>query len=199
MVWLRGNSVFLTNRLMRKTKPVMSCQLREFHNLFVFQNSLSCRSFCRSFEEILETEYFGGVPGTIREGTTVGQGQLQDQTLTYQTFFQATRSLFFYMFWKPGSNKNYRKQNMRRVFAEAFLLHLMTGHPWALSRLRWPGTPGKEPPRLKGPVAPEVFEQAARSGKVGGGEERCRDFGNQGLLKPKQLEAAAVRKNGGKK
>ena len=41
-------------------------------------------------------------------------------------------------------------------------------HPWALSRL-WPGTPGKEPPRLKGPVAPEVFEQAARSGKVGGG------------------------------
>lgn len=98
MVWVRGSSVFLTHRL-------MSCQLREFHNLFVFQNSLSCRSFCRSFEEILETEYFGGVPGTIREGTTVGQGQLQDQKLTYQAFFQATRFLFFTYFENQRQRK----------------------------------------------------------------------------------------------
>lgn len=154
----------------------------------------------------METEYFGGVPGTIREGTTVGQGQLQDQKLTYQAFFQATRSLFFYMFLNPGSNKSYKKQNMRRVLLGAFFLQFVTGilgggapgrpnlyiHPWALSRL-WPGTPGKEPPRLKGPVAPEVFQQAARSGKVGGWMERCRDFGNQ----VERLEAAAVYKEWG--
>ena len=176
MVWLRGSSVFLTHRLVKKTKPVMSCQLREFHNLFVFQNSLSCRSFCRSFEEILETEYFGGVPGTIREGTTVGQGQLQDQKLTYQAFFQATRSLFFYMFWKPGVKK--QKPGSNRGIVSSFVTGILgggaPGRPnlyvlGLLSWLRWPGTPGKEPPRLKGPVAPEVFEQAARSGKVGGG------------------------------
>ena len=28
------------------------------------------------------------------------------------------------------------------------------------------GVPGQEPPRLKGPVSPEMFEQAARSGKA---------------------------------
>ena len=70
---------------------------------------------------------------------------------------------------------------MRRVLLGAFFLQFVTWHPGrggapgrpnlyilgALSRL-WPGTPGKEPPRLKGPVAPEVFDQAARSGKAKG-------------------------------
>lgn len=48
-----------------------------------------------------------------------------------------------------------------------------------------PGTPGKEPPRLKG-VAPEVFEQAARSGKAGVGGAAS-------------ATAAVGRKNGSKK
>ena len=129
----------------------------------------------------METEYFGGEEGNnLGRDDCIGQGQLQDQA-----FFQATKSLFFFTcFEKPGSNKSYRKQNYEASFCWGIFSSICD---WHLSRLRWPGTPGKEPPRLKGPVAPEVFDQAARSGKVGGWMERCRDFGNQ----VERLEAAA--------
>lgn len=38
--------------------------------------------------------------------------------------------------------------------------------PETLETEYFEGVPGQEPPRLKGPVSPETFEQAARSGKV---------------------------------
>lgn len=139
----------------------------------------------------METEYFGG---ENREQSGKGRLYRTGTASRPSIFFKRQGvSVFFLRVLKTRGQKTKAIGNkiMRRVFAGGIFSSFVTWHPgWgggapgrpnlyilgALSRL-WPGTPGKEPPRLKGPVAPEVFDQAARSGKARGWMERCRDFG----------------------